>query len=66
MHSPAQPPEQVAKRSDLESTAGRLFKAIGDGILDANINREYPLKDAVKAHEALESGSTLGATVLVP
>ena len=27
---------------------------------------EYPLKDAVKAHEALESGSTLGATVLIP
>ena len=56
----------VAKRSDLESTAGGLFKAIGDGILDANINYEYPLKDAVKAHEALESGSTLGATVLIP
>ena len=56
----------VAKRSDLESTAGGLFKAIGGGILDANINHEYPLKDAVKAHEALESGSTLGATVLIP
>ena len=56
----------VAKRSDLESTAGGLFKAIGDGILDANINYEYPLKDAVKAHEALESGSTLGVTVLIP
>jgi NADPH2:quinone reductase len=56
----------VAKRSDLESTARELFKAIGDGILDANINYEYPLKDAVKAHEAIESGITLGATVLIP
>ena len=56
----------VAQRSDLESTAGGLVKAIGGGILDANINHEYPLKDAVKAHEALESGSTLGATVLIP
>ena len=46
--------------------AGGLFKATGDGILDANINHVYPLKDAVKAHEALESGATLGATVLVP
>ena len=56
----------VAKRSDLEWTARDLFKAIGDGILDANINYEYPLKDAVKAHQAIESGKTLGATVLIP
>ena len=56
----------VAKRRDLESTAQALFKAIGDGVLDANINYEYALKDAAKAHEALESGRTLGATVLTP
>lgn len=56
----------VAKRSDLEWTARDLFKAIGDGVLDANINYEYELKDAVKAHEAIESGQTLGATVLIP
>ncbi len=56
----------VAKRADLEMTANALFKAIGAGILDANINYEYPLKDAVKAHEAIESGKTLGATVLIP
>ncbi len=56
----------VAKRSDLEWTARDLFTAIGDGILDANINYEYPLRDAVKAHQAIESGKTLGATVLIP
>ena len=56
----------VAKRSDLEWTARELFKVIGDGILDANINYEYPLRDAVEAHEAIESGITLGATVLIP
>ncbi len=56
----------VAKRSDLEWTARDLFTAIGDGILSANINYEYALADAVQAHEAIESGSTLGATVLVP
>lgn len=56
----------VAKRSDLEWTARDLFRAIGDGILDANINYEYPLRDAVKAHQAIESGTTLGATVLIP
>lgn len=56
----------VEKREDLEWAARDLFKAIGDGILDANINNEYPLKDAVKAHQAIESGTTLGATVLLP
>lgn len=56
----------VAKRSDLEWTARDLFKAIGDGLLDANINYEIPLKEAVRAHQAIESGRTLGATVLIP
>jgi len=56
----------VAKRSDLEWTARDLFKAIGDSTLDANINYEYALKDAVQAHMAIESGRTLGATVLIP
>ena len=56
----------VAKRSDLEWAARDLFKAISDGILDANINYEYPLKDAVAAHAAIESGKTIGATVLIP
>ena len=56
----------LAKRSDLEWAARDLFKAISDGILDANINNEFALKDAVKAHVAIESGKTLGATVLIP
>ena len=56
----------LAKRSDLEWAAHDLFKAIADGILVANINYEYELKDAVQAHKAIESGATLGATVLIP
>ena len=27
---------------------------------------EYELKDAVQAHKAIESGTTLGASVLIP
>ena len=56
----------VAKREDLEWAAEDLFRAIGDGTLDASVNYVYPLSDAVKAHAAIESGRTLGATVLVP
>ena len=33
---------------------------------DANINYEYALKDAVMAHSAIESGTTLGASVPIP
>ena len=56
----------VAKRSDLEWTARDLFKAIRDKVISANINYEYELKDAVQAHRAIESGKTLGASVLIP
>ena len=56
----------VAKRADLEWTARDLFKALGDRVISANINYEYELKDAVKAHKAIESGKTLGASVLIP
>lgn len=56
----------VAKRADLVATAEALFAAIRDGIVRANVNHEFPLKDAVAAHKAIESGSTLGAIVLLP
>ena len=56
----------MAKRADLEWTARDLFQAIGDGVISSNINYEYELKDAVQAHKAIESGTTLGASVLIP
>lgn len=56
----------VARREDLVTTADALFAAIRDGTVSASINYEYPLSDAVAAHEAIESGTTQGATVLVP
>jgi len=50
-----------------EITANGLFQAIAGGILDANINYEYQLKDAVvAAHTTVESRATRGATVLLP
>ena len=56
----------LAKRSDLESKARELFKAIDNGVIDANLNYEYPLKDAEQTHQAIESGTTLGGTLLFP
>jgi NADPH:quinone reductase-like Zn-dependent oxidoreductase len=43
----------VAKRSDLEWTARDLFKAIGDGILDANINIYRALSEKTDSPAAI-------------
>jgi len=55
----------VAKRADLEATANELFEVIGQGVIRADIGREYPLADAVEAHKAIESGTTTGASILI-
>ena len=56
----------MAKREDLLTAARALFASIEKGIVSANLNYEYPLKNAVFAHKAIESGKTLGATILIP
>ena len=56
----------IAKRKDLLETADGLFSAIRNGFVSAQINYEYPLKDTPQAHRAIESGTTTGATVLIP
>ncbi len=56
----------IKKRADLERSVKSLFEAISQGIIKARVNYEIPLKDAAKAHRAIESGQTSGATVLLP
>ncbi len=56
----------VAKREDLEATAAGLFDAIRYGVVTAQINYEYALQDVAQAHQAIESGKTTGATILIP
>ena len=56
----------VAKRADMLAAADDLFATIRAGVLDPNINYEYPLQDAVEAHRAIEEARTTGATVLLP
>ena len=43
-----------------------LFKAIESGAVKIRINQRYPLKDAAKAHNDIESRRTTGSTVLIP
>lgn len=46
--------------------AGLVFGALEAGVFKADIGQRFALKDVADAHRALESGQTVGATVLVP
>lgn len=52
-------------REKLESTAADLFQMVSSGKIKINVNQTFPLKDAQKAHDALESRATTGSTVLI-
>jgi NADPH:quinone reductase len=56
----------TAKRVVLEKMAADLFGAVRDGVLHADINQTFALKDAAEAHRALEARQTTGQTVLLP
>ena len=56
----------VGERSELLASAGKVFKMLGDGILDANIRQRYKLEDVGQAHHDLQSRATTGCSVLIP
>ncbi len=56
----------TAKRDDLVATANDLFAVVKSGAVKIRVNQTFPLKDAAKAHIALESRATTGSTVLIP
>jgi NADPH:quinone reductase len=56
----------TAKREDLIATANALFAVVKSGAVKIAVNQTFPLKDAAKAHIALEARQTTGSTVLIP
>lgn len=56
----------IQDAESLTRGASLLFSALSSGTLKADIGQRFPLSEAAKAHEAIESGTTTGATVLVP
>jgi NADPH2:quinone reductase len=56
----------LVERDDLVAAAAELFGLIEDGTLTIQVNQTYPLREAAKAHEALEARKTTGSTVLIP
>jgi NADPH2:quinone reductase len=51
---------------ELQKTADDLFAVIVSGAVKIRINQRFKLADAAKAHEALHSRATTGATILIP
>ena len=55
-----------ATTAELDASAGALFDMIGSGKIQIEIGQTFPLADARKAHEALQSGETAGSQLLIP
>ncbi len=51
---------------ELQQTADDLFDVIRSGAVKIEIHQRFRLSDAAKAHEALQSRATTGATILLP
>jgi len=51
---------------ELQETADDLFAVIASGALKIQIHQRFKLSEAAKAHEALHSRATTGATILIP
>ncbi len=51
---------------ELKETADDLFQVIASGAVKVSVNQRFRLADARRAHEALHSRATTGATVLLP
>jgi len=56
----------TATRAELQQAADDLFEVILSGAVKVSVNQRFALADARRAHEALHSRKTTGATVLTP
>jgi len=56
----------IRERAELEAGAAELLGLVADGRLRIEINQEYALGDAARAHADLERRRTTGCTVLLP
>jgi NADPH2:quinone reductase len=58
--------DHMVTREELEHRATAMLNAVADGTLHVRISERYPLAEARKAHEDLESRRTTGKLLLVP
>lgn len=58
--------DYLSTTDELDESAQALFEMIMGGKLAIEIGQTFPLTEAARAHEALESRSTIGASLLIP
>jgi len=58
--------DHIPTREALLARSAELFGLIGDGRLSIKIGGRYPLADAARAHQDLESRATTGKLLLLP
>lgn len=58
--------DYIVTTDELDESAGRVFAMLATGQIDVEIGQTFALADARTAHEALESRSTIGASLLIP
>ena len=56
----------TASREDLVASATAVFDMVKRGTIAVRIGARYPLADAARAHADLESGKTVGSSLLIP
>lgn len=56
----------AAKRDDLLAGAAELFSVVQLGAVRIEVNQQYPLAEAARAHRDLEARRTTGSTILLP
>jgi NADPH2:quinone reductase len=58
--------DYIATPQELAASAAALFEVIASAAVKIEIGQTFPLKDARRAHEALEGRETIGASLLIP
>ncbi len=58
----------ITTREELTEASNELFSLIASGVIKVDVaeQQKYPLKDAQRAHEILESRATQGSSLLIP
>ena len=56
----------ISDPDSLRRGAAALFGAMRAGTIQAHIGQTFPLSEVASAHQAIESGRTIGATLLKP
>lgn len=58
--------DYIVTVEELDQSAGMVFDMVASGKIAIEIGQTFALGDARKAHEALESRATVGASLLIP